>query len=177
MKRFSLDILTAALVALMTLSAAGMAVARGQAAATGQMVICAGGVTLTVWTDAEGQPKTVWSQGKLRPSTSSPVVAKDRVYVVSGSGVLTAADAKTGKVSWRARLEGRGGFSATPIVAGGHVYLVDRDGLVQVVQIGETEGSVVGSIDLESKIQCTPALAGGGLFVRSDKTLWKIGKK
>ena len=46
------------LVALLAVTSQSMAVARGAAAATGQMVICTGSGTTTVYTDAEGVPTT-----------------------------------------------------------------------------------------------------------------------
>ncbi|MGC1503033.1 MAG: hypothetical protein WA782_02730 [Sulfitobacter sp.] len=49
--------LTSLLLAfLLAVTSQSMAVARGAAAATGQMVICHGSGTMTVYTDAEGAP-------------------------------------------------------------------------------------------------------------------------
>ena len=52
MRRLLALILTLSLV----LTAQAMASAKGQAAAMGSMVICAGGVSVTVAVDADGQP-------------------------------------------------------------------------------------------------------------------------
>jgi outer membrane protein assembly factor BamB len=125
---------------------------------------------------ADGEPKLLWNAGKLGPGTGSPVVVGGRVYVVNGSGVLTAADAATGKELYRVRLEGKGGASATPIVSNGHLYLVDKAGLLQVVRLDADGGEVVATLDLATEVQGTPAAANGALYVRAHEHLWRIGQ-
>lgn len=49
-------ILPLALAALVVLTAQTFAVARGQAAVAGEIVMCSGGVAVTVTVDAEGKP-------------------------------------------------------------------------------------------------------------------------
>ncbi|GLQ27438.1 DUF2946 family protein [Sulfitobacter pacificus] len=51
-------ILSFLLAFLLALTSQSMAAARGAAAATGQMVICTGSGTMTVYTDAGGEPTT-----------------------------------------------------------------------------------------------------------------------
>lgn len=143
--------------------------------ADGLVFVPVGGVTaLDPKQLKDGTPESLWEAGQLRPSTASPVVNDGNVYVVAGNGVLTAADAKSGAILWRTRLEGKSGSSATPIVADGHVYVVDKDGLVQIVEIGDDEGTITGTLALGESIQATPAAANGALFVRGDGKLWKI---
>lgn len=120
-------------------------------------------------------PKVLWRQPKLAASTPSPVVLNDRVYAISGAGVLTCGDMKDGKVLWQLRLKGP--FSSTPIAAGGKLYCFNEDGLGQVVQPEADKGVLVGSSTVGETILCTPAVADGALYVRSDGKLWKIKAK
>ena len=59
----------------------------------------------------------LWQEGGLNPGTSSLAVHKGKVYLISDSGVLSCADAKTGKREYQARLP-KGHCSGSPIIAG-----------------------------------------------------------
>lgn len=119
-------------------------------------------------------PETVWRVDRLGPSTSSPIVFQDQLFVLNKTNVLLCADLKDGSVKWQLRLEGP--FSSSPVAAGEHLYFFNEKGLGQVVKPGETEGELVSSHDFGEMILCTPAVADGALYVRSDKHLWKIAE-
>jgi len=91
---------------------------------------------------------------------------------VNGAGVLTAAELESGRELWKLRLTGP--FSGTPVAAGGLLYFFNEAGQGLVVKPGETEGEIMSTNDLGEMILCTPAISNGALYVRSDKTLWKI---
>jgi len=96
------------------------------------------------------------------------------VYVINGAGVLTCADADTGKTSWQLRLGGkRGSFWSTPVIAGDRLYSFRDDGTASVVQLGE-RGQLLGTYSFDETILASPAIADGALFIRSDRHLWKI---
>ena len=59
---------------------------------------------------------------EVRPTWSSPLLASNRLLMVSSDGLLVAADAKTGAVQKEVRL-GSPAF-LTPVAAGGTVYVV-----------------------------------------------------
>ena len=117
-------------------------------------------------------PATLWSDGKLSPDTPTPIAYQDHVYVLKGS-LLTCADLMTGKIDWRLRL-GSAGASSSPVAADGCLYLADQNGLLQCIRLGGAKGEIASRIELDEKIMGTPAIAGGGLYVRSDKHLWKF---
>jgi outer membrane protein assembly factor BamB len=119
-------------------------------------------------------PEVVWRVDRLGPSTSSPILYQDRLYVLNRTNVLLCADLKDGSTKWQLRLEGP--FSSTPVAAGGHLYFFNEKGLGQVVKPGEDQGELVSTHDFGEMILCTPAIADGGLYVRSDKHLWKIAR-
>ena len=60
------------------------------------------------------------------PHNPSPLLVKDRLYMVSDLGVLTCVDAIEGTEIWRQRLAGS--FSASPTLADGKIYLVNENG-------------------------------------------------
>ncbi|MSU36008.1 MAG: pyrrolo-quinoline quinone [Pedosphaera sp.] len=131
---------------------------------------------LTVLELAEpGQPlKQIWRSAQLRPGTPSPLVVDGRVLILNDGGVLTCGSMTDGTRQWQLRLKGP--FSSTPVAAGGFLYCVNEKGLLQVVDPTKPEGEVVSELDLGGTILSTPAVAQGSLFVRSDATLWRIGK-
>lgn len=129
---------------------------------------------LTVLKPGKGGFEQLWNDNRLSPSTASPVVVGNKVFVVNRAGVLQCADASSGSIFWRLRLKGP--FSATPISAGDHLIFFNEEGLGQVVDISGAEGEIVGENDLGETILCTPAVSDNGLFVRSDGHLWCIGQ-
>ena len=72
----------AALCLLLVLTSQSMAVARGASAATGQMVLCIGSTTQTVYVDAEGQP------------TTAPHLCPDCILVLSTTDDFYAGETK-----------------------------------------------------------------------------------
>jgi len=65
-----------------------------------------------------GKPEVLWESQKLASGACTPVAYQERVYNVASPGVLTCADAKTGKEIWKERLA-KGGYWASPIVVEG----------------------------------------------------------
>jgi outer membrane protein assembly factor BamB len=56
---------------------------------------------------------------------SGPVVAGNRVWVISGKGLLVGADARTGQLGTQVDLDTD--VFVTPVVAGGRMYILDDD--------------------------------------------------
>jgi len=116
----------------------------------------------------------LWQEGGLNPGTSSLVVHKDKVYLIADAGVLSCADAKTGKREWQSRLP-KGHCSGSPVVSGDHLYVFNELGMGIVADLND-KGKIVSQYSFDQPILCTPAISDGALYVRSDKTLWKIAK-
>ncbi|MDG2123623.1 MAG: PQQ-binding-like beta-propeller repeat protein [Verrucomicrobiales bacterium] len=114
-----------------------------------------------------------WQKGNLGPGTASPVASKDRVYVISNAGVLSAAKVSDGEVLWKARLEGP--FSGSPVLSGDRLLAVsERGGIVQLVDLTGAEGTVIGKVELGETVLSTPAVSGGAVYVRTDGKVWKL---
>jgi outer membrane protein assembly factor BamB len=130
---------------------------------------------LTAFRGAPGSAarKLLWSQNRLGPGSASPVARDGKVYVLRGT-VLVCGDAETGEVLWQVRVRGQR-FWATPVLVDKHLYLASAEGLVQVVDVSG-KGKIIGESDAAEPIYGTPAVADGGLYLRTDKRLWKIGK-
>ncbi|MEX0585367.1 MAG: PQQ-binding-like beta-propeller repeat protein, partial [Pirellulales bacterium] len=135
------------------------------------------GGTLTALKRDKGSlaAEILWENNKLAPGNASPLVYRDRVYVLNKAGVFTCANVADGQIVWQTRLKGP--FWATPVIAGDHAYCVNQDGLGQVVKLSETKGEIVGEGNFEEPVLGTPAIANGALYVRSQGHLWKISKR
>ena len=73
---------------------------------------------------SDGQPRWV-SELPSSNRWSGPVVAGNRVWVVSGEGLLVGADARTGQLGTQIDLDTD--VFVTPVVAGGRMYILSDD--------------------------------------------------
>jgi outer membrane protein assembly factor BamB len=96
------------------------------------------------------------------------------VYAVDGNGFIAAADAKTGKTLFKERKKAP--FSASPVAGDGKVYCVNEKGVTTVLKAGTDEFDVLADNDLGEEVLGTPAISGGCLFIRTDKTLFCVGR-
>jgi outer membrane protein assembly factor BamB len=95
------------------------------------------------------------------------------LYMTNEVGVVTCADAKTGARVWRQRLEGV--FFASPVAGDGKVYLLSETGETFVLRAGR-QPEVLARNDLGERFLASPAIARGRLFLRSDRTLFAVGR-
>ncbi len=116
----------------------------------------------------------VWQDNKLGPGTGSPAISGNRFLVINKANVLTYAKIDSGEILWRMRIKGP--VSGSPVATRSHLYFFNEDGLGQIIKLEEDEGKVIATLDLQETILSTPALAGDGLYIRSDKHLWKISQ-
>jgi outer membrane protein assembly factor BamB len=95
------------------------------------------------------------------------------LYMTNEVGVLTAADTRDGSRVWRQRLDGI--FFASPVAGDGKVYLVSETGDTFVLKSGRT-AELLSQNTLAERLIASPAISGGQIFLRSDRTLFCIGK-
>lgn len=137
------------------------------------LVVPANGVTVAKL-GADG-PAETWKAPRLQTGMSSPLLYDGRVYAANPrAGIVTCADAATGKVLWEERVKGP--FSGSPVAGDGKVYLVNEAGTLFALKAGN-EAEVLAKSETKDKVQSTPAIAGGAVFVRGEKTLFCVGEK
>ena len=148
--------------------------------ADGVVYAASNGVTALLPQSTDPAPKQLWRSKQINPATISPLILGDRIYSLNGAGVLSSAETKTGTIKWKLRVTGP--FSGSPVAAGNRLLVVNEKGLVQVVDTTAPEGAVAGKLQLPLKenskelVLCTPAISGNQVFVRTDSTLWRLGK-
>lgn len=134
-----------------------------------------------------GAGKNVRWQAKVGKGPSSPIVAGDRVFVLSEPGTLLCLDRATGDVSWKAELPpGRkDNARATPVTDGHSVFVALANGVVAGFSV---DGKRRWLQNVEPAVltygpSASPILAGDRLLVDSThltaldpatgKVLWK----
>jgi outer membrane protein assembly factor BamB len=95
------------------------------------------------------------------------------LYMTNDVGVVTCADARTGEPVWRHRLGGV--FFASPVAGDGKVYLASETGETFVLRAGR-EPRVLARNEVDERLIASPAISGGRIFLRSDGTLFAVGK-
>ena len=152
----------------------------------GDAVICMSGyrgaAAVSIPLDSRGdlgeKAKVTWRHSAGTPYVPSPALSGDLLYFTStNEPVLTALDAKTGKVVIdKERLAGVKNFYASPLAAAGRLYLVDRTGTTIVLKSGESP-DVVSVNKLDDPIDASPVAVGKQLFLRGEKYLYCIEAK
>ena len=90
----------------------------------------------------EGQTSNefiAWSHPKIAPYMPTPVLYRDKLYILLDRGMVSCFDAKTGRQFYdRERLgRGTGGFNASPIAYNGNIYCFSERGHAVAVKAGE----------------------------------------
>ncbi len=116
----------------------------------------------------------VWSERKQIPQMPTPLIYRDHLYLVRNGGVVICRDPRTGKILYRKRLGGAGGYYASPIASSGKIYIASDRGQVAVIEAGNS-GTLLAKNDLEEPIVATPAIADGILYVRTRGHLYAFG--
>lgn len=144
----------------------------------GNMKVLAGGENRAVALKPGGKGEVAWSYTKHLPYVPSPIVYRDKFYLLKDGPLLTCLDAKTGKPVYEAeRVKAGTRFYASPVAANGHIYLASLEGMVTVVVAGEDAPDVAHSVKLPEPVRATPALAHNTLYIRSDKFLYAFTEK
>jgi len=119
-----------------------------------------------------------WTADRYTAYVPSGILYGDLAYFITGRGIMTALDAKTGEVRYsNGRVPVPATFTASPIGYDNKIVLLSEDGDAFVIKAGD-KYEVLHTNSLGEPIYATPAMAAGKLFIRSEKNLWCIsGKK
>ena len=103
----------------------------------------------------------------------TPLLAGDRLYVVSDGGLATCLDTSDGRVVWNERLGGD--YSASPTLIGDYLIAASEQGRVFVLHAGD-EYRVVAENKFDEGIFASPVVCGGRLYIRTTGHLICIGE-
>ena len=106
------------------------------------------------------------------PPIPTLLVHKTRVYLWSDKGIVTCANAQTGKTVWVKRVGGN--YLGSPICVNDRLYAINDAGEVVVIAASD-EYKLLARNPLGERSQSTPAVAGGTMFLRSLSHLYALG--
>lgn len=106
----------------------------------------------------------------------TPLLYRNRLFVLNNNGVLAAYHAETGEQLFRSRVgEGTGAtFAASPVAAEGRVYFTSEDGDVFVARC-DSAYHLMARNQMNEVCMATPAISDGMIFIRTLKNLYGIG--
>jgi outer membrane protein assembly factor BamB len=115
----------------------------------------------------------VWKAIKGAPDKASPIVAGEELYMVSGNGILSCLDAKSGSEIWTERIGGE--YSASPVLADGHIYFFSHQGPCTVIKPGRKYEPLATNL-LADGFMASPAIAGKAMYLRTKTALYRVEK-
>ena len=121
----------------------------------------------------------VWSQPRSGTYLPSSLAYNGAVYSLTETGILSRFDAKTGKQTYKTRIDPTAtAFTTSPWAYNGKLFLLSEEGQTFVVDAGE-EFKLLHVNSLDDFTVATPALVGERLLIRTEKRLYSIrsGKK
>ena len=119
----------------------------------------------------------VWSQARGGTYLPSPVAYEGAVYTLTETGILSRFDAKTGKVSYRTRIDPAAtAFTTSPWAYNGKLFCLSEEGQTFVIATGE-EFKLLHVNTLDEMAQATPALVGERLLIRTESRLYSIRRR
>jgi outer membrane protein assembly factor BamB len=116
----------------------------------------------------------IWSQDRGGTYITTPVAYQGGLYVLYDKGILARFDLKTGKQSYKARIDPDAwAFTSSPWAYNGKIFVQSEEGKTYVVGAGETFG-VLQVNTLDEMALATPAIVRERLLVRTEGHLYSM---
>lgn len=131
---------------------------------------------ITLDSDETSNEFVAWCQKEAAPYMPTPVLYRDRLYVLLDRGLLSCYDAKTGDLIYdRQRLGKSAQFNASPLAYNGKIFCFGERGETVVIEAGD-RFKMLRRNELGELIMATPAIAGDSLLIRTIGHLYCVRK-
>jgi outer membrane protein assembly factor BamB len=120
-----------------------------------------------------------WSTPRGSPFVPSPLLYQNQLYTINDmQSIVSSFDAATGRTLYQGRLgvAQREGFSASPVALEGKVFMTNDDGETFVLKAGPTF-QLLHTNNIGERTLASPALVDGVWYIRTDRSLFAIGRK
>ena len=125
----------------------------------------------------ESNDYVVWSQARGGTYLPSSAAYQGAIYTLTETGILNRFDAKTGKQSYKTRIDpAAANFTTSPWAYNGKLFCLSEEGQTFVVSTGE-EFKLLHVNHLDDMAQASPALVGERLLIRTEHKLYSIRSK
>ncbi len=119
----------------------------------------------------------VWFDRRGSTYLPTPLAYQGAIYSLTEKGIFSRFDARTGKLSYRERLDKEGAaFTSSPWAYNGKIFCLSEEGKTYVVAAKETF-EMLHTNPLEEMAQATPAIVGERLLLRTENHLYSIRRK
>lgn len=127
--------------------------------------------------DQTSNEYVVWSQARGGTYLPSSVAYEGAVYTLTETGILNRFDAKTGKQTYKTRIDPKAtAFTTSPWAYNGKLFCLSEEGQTFVINTGE-EFKLSHVNELDDFVQASPALVGERLLIRTEHKLYSIRRK
>ena len=127
--------------------------------------------------DETSNKYVAWSVPRAGTYLPSPVAFEGAVYSLTETGILTRFDAKTGKQTYKTRIDPAAtAFTTSPWAYNGKLFCLSEEGQTFVVSTGE-EFKLLHVNALDDFTLASPALVGDRLLLRTEHRLYSIRRK
>ena len=128
-------------------------------------------MALDVSNGATKEPTILWKFYKGLPYVPSPIVYREKVYIVKNGGMVSAFDQHTGKVFFQQeRLGAIGDYYASPIAVGNRILFISQQGILTELAASE-QFEIRSQLDLKETVFATPAISHNSVIVRTSASL------
>ncbi len=118
-----------------------------------------------------------WSQPRAGTYLPTPVIYEGGMYVLTETGILTRFDAKTGKQTYKTRIDPAAtAFTTSPWAYNGKLFCLSEEGQTFVIAAGE-QFRLLHVNELDDMAQASPALVGERLLIRTEHRLYSIRRR
>jgi outer membrane protein assembly factor BamB len=122
---------------------------------------------------AQGEKRLAWSYTKGTSYVPSPLFYEGYLYLMSDAGVLTCMDPQTGEVRYAERPPDPGTFTSGLTAFDGKILMTSEEGNTYLIKAGP-KFEVLQKNSVGERVVTSPALAGDSIYIRSDKSLFRI---
>jgi outer membrane protein assembly factor BamB len=127
--------------------------------------------------DERSNEYVVWSEARGGTYLPSPVAYEGAVYTLTETGILSRFDAKTGKLTYRTRIDPAAtAFTTSPWAYNGKLFCLSEEGQTFVISTGE-KFQLLHMNELNDMAQASPALVGERLLIRTEHRLYSIRRR
>ena len=127
--------------------------------------------------DQTSNEYVVWSQARGGTYLPSALAYEGVVYTLTETGILNRYDAKTGKQTYKTRIDPMAtAFTTSPWAYNGKLFCLSEEGQTFVIAAGE-EFRLLHVNELDDMAQASPALVGDRLLIRTEQRLYSIRRK
>jgi outer membrane protein assembly factor BamB len=132
---------------------------------------------ITLKADQTSNEFIVWSQPRGGTYLPSSLAYQGAIYTLTETGILNRFDARTGKQTYKSRIDpAAANFTTSPWAYNGKLFCLSEEGQTFVVGTGE-EFQLLHVNELDDFAQASPALVGERLLIRTEHRLYSIRRK